>query len=267
MKLYMEQRKAGADTVVVYDEPEQQSKLNPYEDKESFNDYSEMVIQYGFITLFVVGFPLTPLLAFINNVAEVHVDAIKMTIGHRRPNPRSVENIGSWNDFLAIMSTVSVMTNVALVFFTQEYTNQISCNTGQSPPDLAEAAITCADYERVCETDETSPQFGLCMEKTIMPQSLAIKWVAFLACEHILLLIKAAVQEIVPDMPEDCETIDSRFDYMTKRTFDDLKEDDDSGLEEKAEDNIDLSINESSAGVSTAVSNPIVVQDRAQSSV
>ena len=161
------------------------------------------------------------------------------------------------------MSTVSVMTNVALVFFTQEDTNQISCK-GQSKP---EAAITCADYEGVCENDQTSPQYGLCMEKTIMPQSLAIKWVAFLACEHILLLIKAAVQEIVPDMPEDCETIDSRFDYMTKRTFDDLKEDDDSGLEEKAEDNIDLSINESSAGVSTAVSNPIVVQDRAQSSV
>merc|ERR1719409_1767088 len=100
-----------------------------------------------------------------------------------------------------------------------------------------------------------------------MPQTNAAKWVAFLVCEHILLLIKAAVMEIVPDMPEDCETFDSRFDHMGKRTFDDLKEDDDSGLEEQAEDNIDLSINESTAGVSTAVSNPIVVQDRAQSSV
>ena len=36
-----------------------------------FDEYLEMVIQYGFITLFVAAFPLAPLFALINNVMEV----------------------------------------------------------------------------------------------------------------------------------------------------------------------------------------------------
>jgi len=251
-KVFMEQRGNTSGEDIKYDEAEEQSKLNKYEDKESFNDYSEMVIQYGFVTLFVVGFPLTPLLAFVNNVAEVHVDSIKLTIGHRRPNPRGVENIGTWNDFLAVMSTISVMTNVGLVFFTANYVNQVSCDI----TDVADSLVTCADYEGVCDAST-----NLCKEATIMPQTLAQRWLAFLICEHILLLIKSVVGELVPDMPSDCETFASRFDHMSKRTFDNLAEDDDSGLEEKAEDNIDLSIGNSSAGVSGSVDNPIVTRN------
>ena len=86
------------------------------------------------------------------------------------------------------------------------------------------------------------------------------RWVAFIVCEHALLLVKAAVMEIVPDMPSDCQTFAARFDHMAKRTFDNLQEDDDSGLEEKAEDNIDLGIGNSTAGVSSTVANPIVVR-------
>lgn len=57
---------------------EDQAKLVPYESKEAFEDYNEMVIQYGFINLFVVAFPLAPALALLNNILEVHVDAVKV---------------------------------------------------------------------------------------------------------------------------------------------------------------------------------------------
>lgn len=57
---------------------EDQAKLLPYESNEAFEDYNEMVVQYGFITLFVVAFPLTPVLALANNLVEVHVDSVKV---------------------------------------------------------------------------------------------------------------------------------------------------------------------------------------------
>ena len=38
------------------------------------------VVQYGFVTLFVAAFPLAPLLALINNVFEIRLDAYKVRI-------------------------------------------------------------------------------------------------------------------------------------------------------------------------------------------
>ncbi len=43
------------------------------------------VIQYGFVTLFVAAFPLAPLLALLNNVFEIRLDAYKYTTLMRRP--------------------------------------------------------------------------------------------------------------------------------------------------------------------------------------
>ncbi|RHY31801.1 hypothetical protein DYB32_003155 [Aphanomyces invadans] len=57
---------------------ELQAMLAPYEESEAFQDYNEMVIQYGFVTLFVVAFPLTPVMALANNILEIHVDAFKV---------------------------------------------------------------------------------------------------------------------------------------------------------------------------------------------
>ena len=42
------------------------------------NEYLELAIQYGFITLFVAAFPIAPSFAFINNAVEIRLDAIKV---------------------------------------------------------------------------------------------------------------------------------------------------------------------------------------------
>lgn len=57
--------------------------------------YAFAVIQYGFVTLFVAAFPLAPLFALINNVAEIRLDAYKMVSQARRPLAERVEDIGA----------------------------------------------------------------------------------------------------------------------------------------------------------------------------
>ena len=42
------------------------------------DEYLELAIQYGFITLFVAAFPLAPLCALINNLFEIRLDARKV---------------------------------------------------------------------------------------------------------------------------------------------------------------------------------------------
>jgi hypothetical protein len=49
-----------------------------------FGDYLEMLIQFGFITMFVPAFPLAPLFALINNIVEIRLDAYNILVQNRR---------------------------------------------------------------------------------------------------------------------------------------------------------------------------------------
>ena len=52
-----------------------------------------MVLQFGFITIFVAAFPLAPLFALLNNWVEIRLDAQKFV-----RDTRYVSNIGKKND-------------------------------------------------------------------------------------------------------------------------------------------------------------------------
>jgi len=96
-------------------QPEKEFELAPYEG--TFDDFDEMVIQFGYVSLFVVAFPITPLLALINNTLETRVDATKLCKLTRRPEPRGAYNIGTWFDILSVVSYIAVVTNALIVCF------------------------------------------------------------------------------------------------------------------------------------------------------
>ena len=56
----------------------------------------ELFIQFGYVILFVVAYPAASLWAWVNNVAELRVDAFKLVRIHRRPPPARVAHIGAW---------------------------------------------------------------------------------------------------------------------------------------------------------------------------
>lgn len=53
-----------------------------------------IVLQFGFTTIFVAAFPLAPLLALLNNVIEIRLDAYKFVTQWRRPLPSQAKDIG-----------------------------------------------------------------------------------------------------------------------------------------------------------------------------
>ncbi|GMF28798.1 unnamed protein product [Phytophthora lilii] len=119
-QLFAERKAATTDAKMGHNYIEEQAKLVPYESNEAFEDYNEMVIQYGFINLFVVAFPLTPMLALANNILEVHVDAVKLCFVHRRPFPHPAKDIGVWFYILRFMTYIALGTNSALILWTSD---------------------------------------------------------------------------------------------------------------------------------------------------
>jgi len=73
-----------------------------------------LVLQYGFVTIFVAAFPLAPFFALLNNVLEMRLDAKKFLRFYRRPVPRRVKNIGVWYRILDVIGRLSAVTNVSM---------------------------------------------------------------------------------------------------------------------------------------------------------
>ena len=89
-----------------------------------------VVIQFGFVTLFVASFPLAPLCALINNIVELRLDAYKMIKIYQRPIAAKAQDIGAWFDVLKTFAFFAVITNVRTFIpkgFAILYQRQIEC--------------------------------------------------------------------------------------------------------------------------------------------
>ncbi|KAM9481771.1 anoctamin-1 [Clarias gariepinus] len=94
-------------------------QLEPYEGLSP--EYMEMIIQYGFVTLFVASFPLAPVFALLNNIIEIRLDAAKFVTEIRRPDAVRAKEIGIWYNILSGISKFAVITNAFVISFTSEF--------------------------------------------------------------------------------------------------------------------------------------------------
>lgn len=84
-------------------------------------NFNFTVLQYGFVTLFVAAFPLAPLFALLNNIAEIRLDAYKMVTQARRPLAERVEDIGAWYGILKIITYTAVVSNAFVIAYTSDF--------------------------------------------------------------------------------------------------------------------------------------------------
>ncbi|KAJ8950967.1 hypothetical protein NQ318_006351 [Aromia moschata] len=117
----LEKADAEEDTLITCNQWTEDYKLSHFESHSLFSEYLEMVLQYGFVTIFVTAFPLAPLFALINNVLEMRLDAKKFIKYYRRPVPQRVKNIGVWYPILAIVGRIAVVSNAFIIAFSSHF--------------------------------------------------------------------------------------------------------------------------------------------------
>ncbi|XP_041530341.1 anoctamin-8 isoform X2 [Microtus oregoni] len=92
---------------------ELESCMKKYED--TFQDYQEMFVQFGYVVFFSSAFPLAALCALVNNLIEIRSDAFKLCSGLQRPFGQRVESIGQWQKVMEAMGVVAIMVNCYLI--------------------------------------------------------------------------------------------------------------------------------------------------------
>ncbi|XP_065345514.1 anoctamin-4-like isoform X2 [Cloeon dipterum] len=106
-----------------------------------FQEYLEMVLQYGFVTMFVAAFPLAPLFALLNNVAELRLDAYKMLTQARRSLAERVADIGAWYGILQGVTYTAVVSNAFVIAYTSDFIPRMVYKIGYSPTGSLEGYI------------------------------------------------------------------------------------------------------------------------------
>ncbi|XP_064201445.1 anoctamin-10 isoform X1 [Anguilla rostrata] len=81
----------------------------------TFDDYLELFLLFGYVSLFSCVYPLAAVLVVLNNVTEVYSDALKMCKVFKRPFSEPAADIGVWQLAFETMSVISVVTNCALI--------------------------------------------------------------------------------------------------------------------------------------------------------
>ncbi|XP_060905579.1 anoctamin-10 isoform X1 [Labrus mixtus] len=81
----------------------------------TFDDYLELFLLFGYVSLFSCVYPLAAVLVVLNNITEVYSDAFKMCSVFKRPFADPAANIGVWQLAFEAMSMIAVVTNCSLI--------------------------------------------------------------------------------------------------------------------------------------------------------
>ncbi|KAG7244354.1 hypothetical protein INR49_004054 [Caranx melampygus] len=198
-----------------------------------------MLIQFGFITLFVASFPLAPLLALFNNILEIRVDAWKFTTQFRRPVASKARNIGAWQEILNAVAILSVVTNAFIMAFTSDmiprmvYLYAYSANNsmeGYINNSLSMYNISQIDRDNMPDdynTNNTITDICRYRDYRYPPghqkkydhtmqfwHILAAKMAFIIIMEHVVFVVKFFVAWMIPDVPSDVKARIKRERYL-----------------------------------------------------
>ncbi|XP_042199744.1 anoctamin-7 [Callorhinchus milii] len=188
-----------------------------------FEEYLEMVLQFGFITIFVAAFPLAPLFALLNNWVEIRLDAQKFVCDYRRPVAERAQDIGVWFNILEALAQLSVIINAFLIAFTSDFLPRLlyqyeydSDLNGYVNFTLAYSPRSNSNYTMCRYKAFRDPDGNLTL---FYWKLLAVRLGFIIAFEHVVFFILRVIDWLVPDVPESLEVKVKRERYLAKQAL------------------------------------------------
>lgn len=90
-----------------------ESQLEPYE--STSEDYLEITLQFGYMTMFASTFPWAAIAALAYNALELRIDAKKLLSITQRTVAKPATDIGPWQSIFYLLTMLAVITNCYMV--------------------------------------------------------------------------------------------------------------------------------------------------------
>ncbi|XP_046403150.1 anoctamin-1-like [Ischnura elegans] len=205
-------------TVKVKQRWEKDFHLSPENPKIFCKEILEIVIQYGFVTMFVAAFPLAPLFAVINNIAEIRVDADKLLRQYRRALPRRIKKLASWDSIQHAVTYLAVAVNGCIIAFTSEFIPRLMYISTISEDHSLTGFVnfTLSEYQKPGISESEGDGSGICRYRGFReppwsenPYSFsphywhirAMQLLFVIVFEHVVLGLSSFIAYFIPEVP------------------------------------------------------------------
>uniref|UniRef100_A0A8B9NV21 Anoctamin n=1 Tax=Apteryx owenii TaxID=8824 RepID=A0A8B9NV21_APTOW len=183
-------------------------------------EYMEMIIQFGFVTLFVASFPLAPLFALLNNIIEIRLDAKKFVTELRRPVAVRAKDIGKCTLLLLLPAFVISFTSdfiprlVYLYMYSENGTmhgfvnhtlssfNVSDFQAGTAPNDPMDLGyeVQICRYKDYREPPWSENKYDISKDFWAV---LAARLAFVIVFQNLVMFMSDFVDWIIPDIPKD----------------------------------------------------------------
>ncbi|KAL4175560.1 hypothetical protein KRP22_000525 [Phytophthora ramorum] len=136
----------------------------------------EVVLQFGYVTMFVSVLPVAPLFALLSNVVAMRLDVLSCTQAKQRPPFESETEVSTFTSILEFMSFAAVAVNCAVLFFT-----------------------TRSDFESLVQVFYPSWKSEEVVEAASSSSTYVTELWLLLAIEHVVLGAKALLSLVIDD--------------------------------------------------------------------
>uniref|UniRef100_A0A3B4BAW0 Anoctamin n=1 Tax=Periophthalmus magnuspinnatus TaxID=409849 RepID=A0A3B4BAW0_9GOBI len=190
-----------------------------------FDEYLEMVLQFGFITVFVAACPLAPFFALVNNWVEIRLDAHKFVSEYRRPVAEQAQDIGIWFQILQLITHIAVVANAFLIAFTSSFLPRAyyrftrdSSLHGFTNFTLANSpTVFTAIQNSTCKYPDIRDDHGKYRPEYF--ELLAVRLGFVIVFEHVVFTVSRFIDALIPDVPEEVQIKVKRERYMAKEAL------------------------------------------------
>lgn len=223
---------------------EQDFNLEPVVSMTLFYEYLEMAIQYGFVTLFVTAFPLSPLFALLNNMVEIKIDATKFLKHRQRAVSMVATNIGAWERLLDIISNIAVVTNALVIALTSNQIKRMVYQWDNNNSLEGFVDFSMSEYKTECfqkaynltyydSFTNSTRNYTSCyhyghrqVQNLNQPceysttqehwKDLCVRFLFILIMEHAVIIAQRVIDGVIPDKSKKLESEIKRERHLTK---------------------------------------------------
>ncbi|KAI9337820.1 calcium-activated chloride channel-domain-containing protein [Obelidium mucronatum] len=146
------------------------------------DEFTNKTIEFGYVVLFSLAFPLAPLFALASNFLEVRLAAYRLVVVSKRPFAMRASDIGAWYGILDALSKLGILVNASIVAFSSGYFQTTFLSNF---------------------SDSWAAKLG-------------IQLAFVLVFEHVVLLVTAAIEWLVPEEPSNIRNAIQREKYLKR---------------------------------------------------